>query len=198
MSINRFIIHKDKHEEFVRKFVEKASTLTYGDPSNPDTVIGPIVNKQQLDKALGFLEKLKKSDVVLELEGKKEGNIITPYVFSGVKNSDEVAQSELFAPIALMIEADSDEEAIELANDTNRGLSSSIFTSDLSKGESLALKVDAGMTHVNDQTINDAPDIPFGGTKESGMGRFGNPWVVDEFTVTKWVSIQKTDREFPF
>lgn len=85
-----------------------------------------------------------------------------------------------------------------MANDTEYGLSSSIFTSDLNRGEQLALSIDSGMTHINDQTVNDAPNIPFGGNKGSGLGRFGNPWVVDEFTVTKWVSVQEKERQFPF
>lgn len=198
MSINRFILHKDIHDEFVQKLVEKAKTLTCGDPSNPETVIGPIMNKQQMDKVVSTLEKLKNSDAVMELEGKIEGNVVTPYVFTGVKNDDEVAQTELFAPICLIIKADSDEEAINLANETNRGLSSAIFTNNLERGEELALQVEAGMTHINDQTVNDQPDIPFGGMKESGLGRFGNPWVVDEFTETKWISVQKEERAFPF
>ncbi|MCM3728877.1 aldehyde dehydrogenase family protein [Neobacillus cucumis] len=73
-----------------------------------------------------------------------------------------------------------------------------MFTRDLKNGENLALQIDSGMTHINDQTVNDAPNIPFGGNKASGLGRFGNPWVVEEFTVTKWVSIQTKYRQYPF
>lgn len=123
---------------------------------------------------------------------------MTPYVFTNVKSSSKLAQTELFAPIASIIKAQTDNEAIEIANDTTYGLSSSIFTSDLARGEELALQIDSGMTHVNDQTVNDAPNIPFGGNKASGLGRFGNPWVVEEFTVTKWISVQTTDRKYPF
>ncbi|MED4607429.1 aldehyde dehydrogenase family protein, partial [Paenibacillus validus] len=124
--------------------------------------------------------------------------VLTPYVFTEVDNSSNLAQSELFAPIATMIKAETDEEAIRLASDTAYGLSSAIFTSDLAKGEELALQIDSGMTHINDQTVNDSPNIPFGGNKASGLGRFGNPWIVEEFTITKWVSIQNTYRHFPF
>lgn len=198
MSINRFIIHHKKHDEFVEKLTAKVKNLPCGDPSNPETVIGPLINKKQMEKALSYMELAKKEGATPVLEGKLINNVLTPSIFTGVKNTDEVAQTELFAPIALIIKASSDEEAIRLANETNRGLSSSIFTSDLEKGEQLALQIDAGMTHVNDQTVNDAPNIPFGGTKDSGVGRFGNPWVVDEFTVTKWVSVQKKERAFPF
>ncbi|GAB3062619.1 aldehyde dehydrogenase family protein [Virgibacillus ainsalahensis] len=198
MSINRLIIHKDKHDEFVEKFTEKVKSLSSGDPSNPETVIGPLINQQQIEKAFKIIGIAKEEGATPVLEGKLENNVLSPSVFTGVKNTSEAAQSELFAPVALIIKADSDDEAIRMANDTKGGLSSSIFTSDLKKGEELALQIDAGMTHINDQTVNDAPNIPFGGNKESGVGRFGNPWIVDEFTTAKWVSIQKAERPFPF
>ncbi|OLN21239.1 aldehyde dehydrogenase [Domibacillus antri] len=198
MIINRIIVHKDQHDAFVEKFVERTKGLAAGNPQDPNTVIGPLVNERQLEKALGFVEMAKKEGAAVALEGKREGNVLTPFIFTDVKNDGEVAQKELFGPIALIIKADSDEEAITMANDTEAGLSSAIFTSDLEKGEQYALQLDTGMTHINDQTVNDAPNIPFGGNKASGMGRFGNPWVVDEFTVTKWVSVQTKARQFPF
>jgi aldehyde dehydrogenase (NAD+) len=198
MIINRIIVHKDKYDEFVAKFVERAKSLPYGDPSDPNTVIGPLVNKQQMEKALRYIDEAKADGATIALEGQRVGNVLTPYVFTGVQNSSKLAQTELFAPIATIIKAETDEESIALANDTEYGLSSAIFTSDLKHGENLALQIDSGMTHVNDQTVNDAPNIPFGGNKASGLGRFGNPWVVEEFTITKWVSIQTQDRHYPF
>ncbi|KHF40151.1 aldehyde dehydrogenase family protein [Halalkalibacter okhensis] len=198
MIINRIIVHQDKHDEFVQKFVDKAAALPYGDTSDPKTVIGPLVNARQMEKALNFIEKAKQEGATLALEGERFGNVLTPFVFTNVDNSSQLAQSELFAPIATIIKAESDEQAIEFANETEHGLSSAIFTSDLERGEELALQVEAGMTHINDQTVNDAPHIPFGGNKASGLGRFGNPWVVEEFTTTKWVSVQTKYRQFAF
>ncbi|MFC0557640.1 aldehyde dehydrogenase family protein, partial [Halalkalibacter alkalisediminis] len=198
MIINRIIVHEDKHDEFVQKFVEKAKVLPYGDTSDPKTVIGPLVNAKQMEKALNYIEQAKCEGATVALEGERIGNVLTPFVLTNVDNKSEIAQSELFAPIATIIKAKSDEEAIELANDTPHGLSSAIFTSDLERGEELALQIDSGMTHINDQTVNDAPHIPFGGNKASGLGRFGNPWVVEEFTTTKWVSVQTKYRQFAF
>ena len=198
MIINRIIVHKDIHDEFAEKFTARAKGLSSGDPQDPTTVIGPLINARQLEKAVGFVELAQKEGATMVLEGKREGNVLSPYVFTNVKNDSEVAQSELFAPIALIIKAETDEEAMEMAGDTDHGLSSSIFTSDLEKGEAFAVALDSGMTHINDQTINDAPNIPFGGTKASGLGRFGNPWVVDEYTTMKWVSVQTKYRQFPF
>ncbi|MET3695773.1 aldehyde dehydrogenase (NAD+) [Bacillus oleivorans] len=198
MIINRIIVHRDLHDTFVVRFVERAKAIPYGDPRDPQTIIGPIINEKQMEKALGFIEQAKKDGATVALEGNRIGTILTPYVFTNVDPSSNLAQSELFAPITTIIKADSDEHAIEIANHTEHGLSSAIFTRDLKKGEQLALEIDAGMTHVNDQTVNDSPNIPFGGNKASGLGRFGNPWVVEEFTVTKWVSVQKKYRNYPF
>lgn len=198
MSVNRIIVHKDLYEEFKGKFVERAKNLPYGDPSDPNTVVGPLMNRNQVNKALEVVEKAKKNGTNVALDGKAEGNVLSPVVFTEVDNSSELAQTELFAPIASLIKADSDEEAIEMANETQYGLSSAIFTTNLERGEELALRIDSGMTHINDQTVNDSPIVPFGGNKESGMGRFGYPWVVEEFTVTKWVSLQTKYRHFPF
>ncbi|KAF0824945.1 aldehyde dehydrogenase family protein [Cytobacillus firmus] len=198
MIVNRIIVHKDVYNDFTEKFIDRAKALPYGDPSDPNTVIGPLINESQLEKAIHYIETAKQEGATLALEGQRIGNVITPFVFTDVDNSSKLAQTELFAPIATIIKADSDEHALEMANDTEYGLSSSIFTSDLARGEELALKIDSGMTHVNDQTVNDAPHIPFGGNKASGLGRFGNPWVVEEFTVTKWISVQTKDRHYPF
>jgi aldehyde dehydrogenase (NAD+) len=198
MIVNRFIVHKDLYDEFVQKFVERAKNLPYGDPRNRENVIGPIIDQRQLEKALKVIEKAKAEGIPLALEGKRVGNILTPTVFVDVDNDSKLAQTEVFAPIAIMIKAETDEQAIELANKTEYGLSSAIFTSDLEKGTELALEIDSGMTHVNDQTVNLQSNTPFGGTKASGLGRFGNPWIVEEFTVIKWVSVQHQYRKFPF
>lgn len=198
MIINRIIVHQNHYDEFVEKFVERAKALPYGDPRDPKTVIGPLINEKQIEKALAIMEEAKKEGAKMALEGKRIGNILTPTVFIDVDNHSKLAQTELFSPIATIIKAASDHEAIAMANDTEYGLSSAIFTEDVSEGEQLALQVESGMTHINDQTVNDSPTVPFGGTKASGIGRFGNPWVVEEFTMTKWVSIQKEYRRYPF
>lgn len=198
MCINRIIVHKKLYETFTNKFIDKASKLPYGDQTKPETVIGPLINETQVEKVMALIEKAENNGVKLGLKGKREGNVLTPFVFIDVNNSDDIAQTELFSPVVSIIKADSDEDAIHLANDTIYGLTSSIFTSDLTKGEQLGLQIDSGMTHINDQTVNDAANIPFGGNKQSGMGRFGNPWVVDEFTKMKWISVQDEYREFPF
>ncbi|MFD0944549.1 aldehyde dehydrogenase family protein [Savagea faecisuis] len=198
MIINRFIIHEKHYDEFTTKFVERAQQLPYGDPLNPNTVVGPLINKTQLEKAVNNVEKAKNAGFDVLLEGNVEGNVMTPYVFGNVDHTSELAQTELFAPIALMVKASTDEEAIALANDTNFGLSSAIFTNDIEKARDYAVGLEFGMTHINDQTVNDLPNLPFGGMRNSGVGRFGVPFVIDEFTQFKWISIQEEKRVYPF
>ena len=198
MAINRLIVHKDLYEEFTTKFVERAKALPYGDQLDPKTVIGPLVNERQLEKVQQVIADAKAAGVNLALEGERIGNVLTPTIFRDVKNSDAIAQTELFSPVVSIIAAETDEDAIEIANDTIYGLSSAIFSSDMEKAERLGLQIDSGMTHINDQTVNDGTNVPFGGNKMSGLGRFGNPWIVEEFTVTKWISLQTKYREYPF
>jgi len=198
MSINRIIVHEDVYEEFANKFVEHTKQIPYGNPKDSSTIIGPLINPGEMDKALDIIEKSKEAGHELLLEGKQEGNVLTPFIFGNVKNDSNLAQTELFSPIVSLIKASSDEEAIEIANDTEYGLSSAVFTGDLVLGEEFAVQIEAGMTHVNDQTVNTLPNTPFGGMKGSGMGRFGNPWIVDEFTQAKWVSVQEKPMNYPF
>lgn len=198
MITNRVIVHKNVYDEFVEKFVARVKALPYGDPRDPKVVVGPLINEGQIKKALENIEKAKKAGVKMLTGGERDGNVIIPTVFVDVENDSELAQTELFAPIATIIKAKSNDEAIELANDTIYGLSSAIFSQDEDKAREYALQLKFGMTHINDQTVNDEPNVPFGGMRQSGVGRFGNPWIVEEFTETKWVSVQKEKREYPF
>jgi aldehyde dehydrogenase (NAD+) len=198
MITNRIIVHRDVYDEFVTKFVARVENLKVGDPKDPNTNIGPVINERQADKIIGFVEQAKQDGLKLVVEGQRNGNVISPFVFVDVPNDSTLAQTELFGPVAQIIPAESDEEAIRFANDTEYGLSSSIYTSDLAKGEKLALEVEAGMTHVNDITVNAEAAVAFGGVKASGLGRFGHEWIVDELTITKWVSVQTTYRDYPF
>ncbi|MCQ6281653.1 aldehyde dehydrogenase family protein [Bacillus sp. EB600] len=195
---NRIIVHNDIYDEFVSKFVERVKTLKVGDPKDPNTNIGPIINEHQTDKIMNFVAKAKEEGVKLVLHGQRNGNLITPFVFIDVPNDSTLASCELFGPIAQIIPAKSDEEAISIANNTEFGLSASIITSNLESGERLALEIESGMTHVNDMSALADGNVPFGGVKQSGIGRFGYEWIVEEFTATKWVTVQKEPIDYPF
>lgn len=198
MCINRFIVERSIYEEFVNLFVEKTRQLKVGDPLDPDTVIGPLINRKQVDRILSLVEDSKKQGAKISLEGPVEGNVLSPIVLTDVTNDMPVAQNELFGPVAIMIPVDNEEEAIQVANQSPYGLTGSVFAGSVERGIRVAEQIQTGMIHVNDQPINDEPHIPFGGVKGSGIGRFNGEWSLEEFTHIKWISVQNDYRSFPF
>lgn len=198
MMINRMIIHEDVYDEFTEKFVARAKELKYGDPLDPEVIVGPLINKKQLEKSENNIQKAKDDGFDMLLEGKRVGNVLTPTVIGDVDNKSELAQTELFAPIALISKASSNDNVIAQANDTEFGLSSAIFSKNEEQARKYALELESGMTHINDQPVNDEPTALFGGMKQSGIGRFGAPFVINEFTEGKWISVQKKARKYPF
>ncbi|MEY9970664.1 acyl-CoA reductase-like NAD-dependent aldehyde dehydrogenase [Lysinibacillus sp. RC46] len=181
-----------------RLFVKRVSELPYGDPKNPSTIIGPIINEKQIERILKLVDTAKKEGANFALEGKRVGNVLTPFILTDVTNKMTIAQNEIFGPVALIIPFDTEQEAIDAANDTEYGLGGAVFTSDIEREEKIAREIECGTAHVNDQPVNVEPTLPFGGEKFSGIGRFGGEWTLEEFTTMKWVSIQKERRKYPF
>jgi aldehyde dehydrogenase (NAD+) len=196
MAINRILIDRAIYDTFVERFTAKVRSLKVGDRNAPDTAIGPIINKPQLESILEKVAKLKAAGARTVLEGTTNGLVLDPIVLADVRNAD--AQEELFGPVALLIPFDGDEEGLALANDVEFGLTSAVFGGDIERATQLALRIEAGMTHVNDITVNDEPNTAFGGEKASGIGRFGGTWAIEEFTTDHWVSVQHTPRSYPF
>jgi aldehyde dehydrogenase (NAD+) len=198
MSANRIIVDDALHDEFVERFVEKARGLRVGDPADPATAIGPLVNARQRDAALRNIAVAREAGYAEKLGGDHVGLLVPPHVFSGVANDSPFAQTELFAPIAPIIRARDEQEALSMANQTEFGLSSAVFTGDLTRGMRFARQVEAGMTHINDIPIQDSPFNMFGGEKNSGIGRFNGDWIVSELTRDHWITVQETPLTFPF
>jgi aldehyde dehydrogenase (NAD+) len=123
--------------------------------------------------------------------------VLPPHVFADVKNDMLVAREELFGPVAPIIPAASEDQALAFANQTSFGLSSCVFGGDIERATRFAQRLEAGMAHVNDQPVNDLANNPFGGEKNSGIGRFGGDWAVEAFTTDKWVTVQHVPRQFP-
>lgn len=198
MCANRILVQKSIYKEFVDKFKEKVSSLTTGDPSDPQTVIGPVINDRQAETLQRLIAKGMEQGAELLVEGKITGRMVEPTVLVNVKPDMAVAQEELFGPVVCIIPFDTEEEGIAIANDTPFGLSGAIHTSNLERGVEMAKKVHTGMIHVNDITINDEPIVAFGGEKQSGMGRLNGQWSLDEFTTMKWISVNYGQRNFPY
>jgi aldehyde dehydrogenase (NAD+) len=198
MSVNRIIVDTKIYGEFADKFVERVRGLKCGDPDDPKTAIGPIINKRQLDGMMRRIEQARSSGIKQALGGEPRGLVLPPQVFVEVGNDTELAQTEQFGPIVPLIRVDGEAEALRIANDTQYGLSSAVFTRDEGRGLRFALQLQAGMTHINDMSANDAPNNPFGGEKNSGIGRFGGEWIIDEFTTDHLITVQHEPRAYPF
>ncbi len=200
MATNRIIVDASVHDAFVDRFVSAAAALRYGDPRGIGTQLGPVINAGQVDSIREKVSRAVEDGAELILGGDPTGptgQVLPPQVLVG-DNTVATAAEEVFGPVATIIKANDEEHALHLANDTEYGLSSGVYTRNEDRGLDFALRVQAGMTHVNDTTVNDDVHIAFGGEKASGLGRFGGDWVVDEFTTQHWISLQHQPREFQY
>jgi aldehyde dehydrogenase (NAD+) len=197
MITNRFIVERKVYEPFVERFTERARALKVGDPNDPGTLVGPIINEKQLDGLRERIAEARESGARQTVGGEPKGLVLPPHVFADVKNDMLIAREEIFGPLAPIIPAADDEEALRLANQTSFGLSSCVFSQDVERATRFAQRLEAGMAHVNDQPVNDLPNNPFGGEKNSGIGRFGGDWAVQAFTSDKWVTVQHVPRKYP-
>jgi aldehyde dehydrogenase (NAD+) len=197
MITNRFIVDTKVHDEFVARFTERVKALKVGDPNLPDTLVGPVINQNQLDGLLEHIQGARDAGARQVVGGEPQGLVLPPHVFVDATNQMKVAREELFGPVAPIIRVSSEEEALQVANDTEYGLSSCVFSGDIDRGVKFAQRVEAGMTHVNDQPVNDIPYNPFGGEKNSGIGRFNGRWAVEAFTTEHWITVQHTRRLYP-
>lgn len=198
MSTRRIIVEKPIVKEFTEKFVNKVSTFKVGNPKEPDTIIGPLINKQQLDQVINNVEAAVQDGAEILCGGNFEGPCYHPTVLTNVKAGTPFSCEETFGPVVSVIGVENQEEALKVANDTNYGLSAAVVTSDFNKGLAIAEQIESGIVHINDQTVGDEPQVPFGGVKDSGWGRFGGNAALEEFTELRWISMQRTPRHYPF
>jgi aldehyde dehydrogenase (NAD+) len=199
MRANRIIVDRHLRDDFVERFVERVRALRVGDPANPTTAIGPVINHRQLAAIRDKVERAVASGAELVVGGEPLGPAglgLPPHVLLGT-NDTATAHEEVFGPVITIVTADDEADASRLANATDYGLSSAVFTRDGERGLRFAHGIHAGMTHVNDSPLNDEPHLAFGGEKASGLGRFGGDWAITEFTTDHWISIQHSPRTFP-
>jgi acyl-CoA reductase-like NAD-dependent aldehyde dehydrogenase len=198
MSLNRILVHRKVYDEFISQFAEKVEKLKVGNPSDKDVFIGPIINQRQVDKIQSLIDKSIEQGARVVKRGSVKGKLMEPVILADVRNDMAIAQNEAFGPVAAILPIESEEEAIRIANDSEYGLSGSVYTRNLEHGVEIALQIETGMVHINDQSVNTEPTMPFGGEKSSGLGRYGGEWSLEEFTTVRWVSVQKKPRIFPF
>lgn len=198
MSVGRIIVEEPIVGEFTRKLAEKAASLPSGDPSLPTTVIGPLINDDQVRKVDAHVKDAVARGAKLLTGGTYDGRIYRPTVLADVTQRMQVYQEETFGPVASIVTVKDPMAALEVANDTTYGLSAGLITKDLQKAIFLAEGLEAGMVHVNDASIDAESCVPFGGCKWSGQGREGGRYSLEELSEIKWVTFQKGPKAFPF
>lgn len=198
MAANRIIVDRAVCEEFTEKFVAKVRRLNVGDPRDPATHIGPLINAVQAEKVSTLVERTVAEGATRLLHGTRTGNVIPPTILTDLPEGAPALREEILGPVALIIPVDGEDEAVRVANDTPYGLGGAVHTGDTERGLRVAHRIDAGMVHINDTTVADEPLVPFGGEKNSGQGRLNGEQTVEAFTTTKWISIQHDRTGFPF
>jgi acyl-CoA reductase-like NAD-dependent aldehyde dehydrogenase len=197
MSTERIIVEKSIAREFVDKLEKRAKELPMGDPTNPATAVGPLINQAAVEKVHSHVEEAIAAGAHLVTGGSYDNLIYHPTVVTDVDPEMRLFKEQTFGPVAPIVVVKDREEALAVANNSAYGLSAGIITNDFTRALDMALKLDTGMVHINDQTVNDEPQAPFGGVKGSGYGRFGGQAALDEFTELRWINVQRTPRTFP-
>ncbi|MGH3649287.1 MAG: aldehyde dehydrogenase family protein, partial [Acidimicrobiia bacterium] len=197
MSTERIIIEKSVATEFTAKFKKAAEAMSMGDPTNPATAIGPLINQRAVDRVHSHVEEAVAGGAELVTGGKYDNLVYHPTIVSDVTPEMRLFSEQTFGPVAPIVVVDDREEALAVANNSDYGLSAGILTNDFTQALDIALRLETGMVHIGDQTVNDEPQAPFGGVKGSGYGRFGGQAALDEFTELRWINVQRVPRTFP-
>jgi 5-carboxymethyl-2-hydroxymuconic-semialdehyde dehydrogenase len=181
---SRVFLHKNIKDRFVKALKERVVNIKIGDPMDPSTQLGPLIEKNHFNKVKRYIEIAKEEgcEVVQGTvpEEIKEGNFVPPTLLLNATNDMKVCQDEIFGPVMAVIEFETEEEVISLANNTRYGLAGYVWTNDIKRAHRVAQAVEAGMLWINAQNVRDLR-IPFGGTKDSGIGREGGHYAIFEF-----------------
>jgi acyl-CoA reductase-like NAD-dependent aldehyde dehydrogenase len=198
MSTERIIVVEKIAEEFIRRFVEKAKSLKVGDPSSGNFPIGACVDTCTVDHVKALIADATAKGARVLAGGKGSGGaFFEPTVVDGVQKGMRIYGEESFGPIVGILRARDVDHAVELANDCEYGLSAAVFSRDIGTALSVAQRIDSGICHINSPTVQDEAQMPFGGTKASGLGRFGGKAGIAEFTDLRWISIATQPRHYP-
>jgi aldehyde dehydrogenase (NAD+) len=198
MSARRIVVERPIADEFTRKLAEKTKALKAGDPKEQDTIIGPLISEDAVATVKSRVDDAVAKGAKLLAGGEVDGSVISATLLTDVPRDSDLAQVETFGPVTLIEVVADEDEAVARANDTPYGLSAGIITSDTDRGLALARQIESGIVHVNDQTVADEPQMPFGGVKGSGFGRFGGSAAIHEFTEVHWVTVKGSPHPFPF
>ncbi|MFS8609098.1 MAG: aldehyde dehydrogenase family protein, partial [Gammaproteobacteria bacterium] len=197
MSVERIIVDRKIAETFTEQFVANVKKLKVGDPKEIGNCIGPVINRKQLERIVAHVDDAVSRGAKLLAGGGHKGLFYEPTVLADVTPDMRVFREETFGPVAPIIVANDEDDAVRLANDSDYGLSAGIITADEERGLAVARRLNTGMAHVNDSSVHDEPHVPFGGIGASGLGRHGGRPGIEQFTELRWVTLERGGRHYP-
>ncbi|MBN8816337.1 MAG: aldehyde dehydrogenase [Sphingomonas sp.] len=197
MSTERIIVLDAIADAFVEKFARKVDTMAVGDPSEGKAPLGAVIDRRTVAHVTALIEDALAAGAEMLAGGAADGVLMPAHVIDRVTPAMKLFRDESFGPVVAVIRARDEAEAIVLANDTEYGLSAAVFTRDTARGLRVARQIRSGICHVNGPTVHDEAQMPFGGTKASGYGRFGGKAGIDSFTELRWITIETQPGHFP-
>jgi vanillin dehydrogenase len=199
MSTERVIVQEKVADEFATKLAKRVAALPVGDPRQGEFVLASVVGRPTVDRVEKLVsEAVAQGAKVLAGGEKTSGTVMKGVVVDHVTPKMALFREESFGPQVSITRVKTVDDAVALANDTEYGLSAAVFTRDLAKGIDIAKRIDSGICHVNSPTVQDEAQMPFGGVKNSGYGRFGGKAGIHEFTELRWITVQIGPRHYPF
>jgi acyl-CoA reductase-like NAD-dependent aldehyde dehydrogenase len=199
MSTERFVVDESIADAFVEKFADRVRKLEQGNPvDTPSCVIGPVIAQGAVQRINQLLDDAIGKGAKIVAGGLGDQALMSPTLVDRVTSAMSIYDEETFGPVTTIVRVKGAEHALEVANDTAYGLSSAIFSRNVSRALDLASRLDAGCVHINGATVQNEPQAPYGGMKNSGYGRFDGSAVVEEFTEVKWVTVEPSDQPYPF
>jgi acyl-CoA reductase-like NAD-dependent aldehyde dehydrogenase len=198
MSTERIVVDESVADEFVKRFAAKANALSVGDPREGKAILGSLADVGSVERLSQLIEDAIGKGASLVGGGSSDGTLMSAHVLDHVRPGMRIYAEESFGPIVAIVRVKSVDEAVHVANDTEYGLTAAVFSRDINRALAVARRIDSGICHINGATVHDEAQMPFGGVKHSGWGRFGGKAAINEFTELRWITVQSGARHYPF
>ena len=198
MSTERVLVQEPVANQFVEKLAARARAIHATDPRREDAVLGTLISVDAAARIHGLVADAVEKGARLVTGGEVNGAVMQPTILDGVTDKMKLYDQESFGPLVAVIHTRNEDEAIQIANSSPYGLSASVFSKDTARAMRVAARIDSGICHINGPTVHDEANMPFGGVKDSGYGRFGSKASIAEFTDLRWITVQTEARHYPF